>query len=209
MLDREIADDGLRLLPGDEIGFSIQFQPTQEHKAGPNQMHLHLTSSSLVDQQSMVARALGLGGRHLDVGQGPEDEHVVLADPEVNEFCVIEPGNNFLADCGFVGELTCDGSQQVGYFWSEALGWPLGWDQDQETAIQSPGGGTKISWVARRWRRRPGRTGCTSTSLHRSVRTSRPRSTGSSPRGRGESTSTRAGSPGWCWPIPTATSSAC
>jgi hypothetical protein len=70
----------------------------------------------------------------------------VLADPEGNEFCVIEPHNSFLADCGFVGALACEGSQQVGYFWSEALGWPLVWDQDQETAIRSPHGGPKITW---------------------------------------------------------------
>ncbi|MGH3479503.1 MAG: VOC family protein [Nocardioidaceae bacterium] len=146
VLDREIADDGLTLRPSDDIGFSIQFRPTQEQKSGPNQMHLHLTSTSLDDQQSTVARALGLGGRHLDIGQGPEEGHVVLADPEGNEFCVIEPGNSFLANCGFLGELACDGSREVGYFWSEALGWPLVWDQDQETAIQSPGGGTKIAW---------------------------------------------------------------
>jgi len=146
VLDREIAAGGLALLPSDDIGFSIQFQPTQERKAGPNQMHLHLTSTSLDDQQSTLARALGLGGRHLDIGQDPEDEHVVLADPEGNEFCVIEPGNSFLADCGFVGELACDGSQEVGSFWSKALGWPLVGDQDQETAIQSPGGGSKIAW---------------------------------------------------------------
>jgi hypothetical protein len=31
-------------------------------------------------------------------------------------------------------------------FWSEALGWPLVWDQDEETAIQSPRGGTKVAW---------------------------------------------------------------
>lgn len=30
--------------------------------------------------------------------------------------------------------------------WSKALGWPLVWDQDEETAIQSPHGGTKITW---------------------------------------------------------------
>ena len=70
----------------------------------------------------------------------------MLADPEGNEFCVIEPGNDFLADCGFVGALACDGSQAVGYFWSEALGWPLVWDQDQETAIRSPHGGPKVTW---------------------------------------------------------------
>ena len=146
VLDREIADDGLTLPPGDATGFSLRFQPTQEQKTGPNQMHLHLTSTSLDDQRSTVARVLELGGRHLDIGQDPEDGHVVLADPEGNEFCVIEPGNEFLAGCGFLGELACDGSQEVGHFWSEALGWPLVWDQDQETAIQSPGGGTKIAW---------------------------------------------------------------
>ena len=109
-------------------------------------MHFDLTSSSLEDQQQTVARALELGGRHLDIGQGPDADHVVLADPEGNEFCVIEPGNNFLADTGFIGALSSDGSQQVGYFWSEALGWPLVWDQDEETAIQSPHGGSKITW---------------------------------------------------------------
>jgi len=147
VLGREIADnEALTLLPNDGTGFGVEFQPTQEQKVGPNRMHLHLTSTSLEDQQSTVARVLELGGRHLDVGQLPEEGHVVLADPEGNEFCVIEPGNNFLAGCGFLGELTCDGSQEVGYFWSEALGWPLVWDQDQETSIQSPSGGTKISW---------------------------------------------------------------
>lgn len=146
VLDRKIADDGLSLLSSDSSGFSIEFQLTHEQKVGPNQMHLHLTSTSLVDQQSTVARALALGGRHLDIGQSPEEEHVVLADPEGNEFCVIEPGNTYLADCGFLAEVACDGSREVGYFWREALGWPLVWDQDQETAIQSPIGGTKIAW---------------------------------------------------------------
>jgi predicted enzyme related to lactoylglutathione lyase len=148
VLDRELDDahDGIALPPSDDTGFRIRFLPTQAPKTGPNQIHLHLTSTSLDDQQATVARALGLGGRHLDVGQRPEEEHVVLADPEGNEFCVIEPGNSFLAGCGFLGELACDGSREVGYFWSKALGWPLVWDQDQETAIQSPGGGTKIAW---------------------------------------------------------------
>ena len=139
-------DDGVALLPSDDTGFRIRFVPTEAQKSGQNRMHFDLTSTSLEDQQATVARALGLGGRHIDVGQRPEEEHVVLADPEGNEFCVIEPGNNFLADCGFIGALACDGSQEVGYFWSEALGWPLVWDQDQETAIRSPHGGPKITW---------------------------------------------------------------
>ncbi|MFF4617965.1 VOC family protein [Nonomuraea jabiensis] len=149
VLDWEPADDprgGIALLPSDDTGFRIRFLPSRAPKIGQNQMHFDLTSRSIEGQQETVARALGLGARHLDIGQGPEEEHVVLADPEGNEFCVIEPGNNFLAECGFVGALACDGSQEVGYFWSEALGWPLVWDQDQETAIRSPHGGPKITW---------------------------------------------------------------
>ena len=42
--------------------------------------------------------------------------------------------------------MSCDGSQAVGYFWSQALDWPLVWDQDQETAIRSPRGSPKITW---------------------------------------------------------------
>jgi catechol 2,3-dioxygenase-like lactoylglutathione lyase family enzyme/predicted enzyme related to lactoylglutathione lyase len=146
VLGRETADDGVTLLPSDDTEFRILFLPTEAEKSEPNQMHFDLTSTSLEDQQQTVARALALGGRHIDIGQLPEEEHVVLADPEGNEFCVIEPGNNFLAGCGFIGALSSDGSQEVGYFWSEALGWPLVWDQDEETAIQSPHGGSKIAW---------------------------------------------------------------
>ncbi|MFF3444961.1 VOC family protein [Streptosporangium sp. NPDC002721] len=149
VLGWETADDphgGITLLPNDDTGFRIRCLPTEERKTGPNPMHFDLTSASLEEQRRTVARALELGARHIDVGQLPEEEHVVLADPEGNEFCVIEPGNDFLADCGFIGALACDGSQEVGYFWSEALGWPLVWDQDQETAIRSPHGGPKITW---------------------------------------------------------------
>jgi hypothetical protein len=145
VLGREIAD-GIVLLPSDDTGFRLRFLPAQEQKPGLNDRHLHLTSTSLEDQQQTVARSLALGARHIDVGQRPEEGHVVLADPEGNEFCVIEPGNRWLAGCGFLAELTCAGSPEVGYFWSEALGWPLVLDQGLQTAIRSPRGGPKISW---------------------------------------------------------------
>jgi hypothetical protein len=132
--------------PDEPAGFELRFQPSAQPKWGPNQMHFDLTSTSLEDQRATVERALDLGGQHIDVGQRPDEGHVVLADPEGNEFCVIPPGNNFLADTGVVGALSSDGTQEVGYFWSAALDWPLVWDQDEETAIQSPRGGTKISW---------------------------------------------------------------
>jgi predicted enzyme related to lactoylglutathione lyase len=140
------ADGGISLRPSDDTGFRVRFLRSRAPKTGQNQMHFDLTSRSLEEQRATVSRALDLGGRHIDVGQRPEELHVVLADPEGNEFCVVEPGNAFLADCGFIGAVSCDGSQEAGYFWSEALGWRLVWDQDQETAIRSPRGGPKISW---------------------------------------------------------------
>ncbi|MFD1538939.1 VOC family protein [Nonomuraea guangzhouensis] len=144
----EMTDDpheGITLLPNDDTGFRIRCLPTEEKKTEPNQIHFDMTSNH-ADQERTVERALALGARHIDVGQLPEEGHVVLADPEGNEFCVIPPGNNFLADCGFIGALASDGSQEVGYFWSKALDWPLVWDQDEETAIRSPHGGPKITW---------------------------------------------------------------
>jgi catechol 2,3-dioxygenase-like lactoylglutathione lyase family enzyme len=142
----EDPTDGVRLHPSDDTGFQLRFQLSRERKIGPNQMHFDLTSDSLADQQDKVERALALGARHLDIGQGSEATHVVLADPEGNEVDVIAPGNKFLADCGLIGAVSSDGTQAVGYFWSEALGWPLVWDQDEETAIRSPHGGPKITW---------------------------------------------------------------
>jgi hypothetical protein len=147
MLRREVvADAGGALLPGEDTQLGLRFIPSRAEKVGRDRMHLHLTSTSDADQQHTVATALGLGASHLDVGQRPEEGHIVLADPEGNDFCVIEPGNAFLAGCGLLGELACDGTREVGLFWSEALGWPLEWDQDEETAIQSPRGGTKVAW---------------------------------------------------------------
>ena len=147
VLGREVVEDGGgALLPGEDAQLGLRFVQSDAAKAGPNRMHLHLTSASPAEQQHTVATALGLGARHLDVGQRPEEGHVVLADPGGNEFCVIPAGNAFLAGCGFLGEIACDGTRDVGLFWSEALGWPLVWDQEQQTAIQSPRGGTKVAW---------------------------------------------------------------
>ena len=147
LLDREIlAEPGGVLVPGDKLQVGLRFVTSDSKQVGPRRLHLHLTSSSPEHQLRTVDTALRLGGRHIDVGQGPDDPHVVLADPGGNELCVIEPGNNYLAGTGYLGEVTCDGTRDVGLFWRDALGWPLVWDENEQTAVQSPLGGTKISW---------------------------------------------------------------
>ena len=126
-LGRDVVDTSRGpLLPGTAVQVGLRFTEASSDKVGlPNRTHLHLTSSSLEDQDAVVARALELGAGHLDVGQRPEEGHVVLADPGGNAFCVIPPDSSFLAGCGFLGEVACDGTREVGLFWSAALEWPL------------------------------------------------------------------------------------
>ena len=122
-------------------GFSLQFVHTDRPKTLQGPIHLDLTSRSVEDQRHQVATVLRLGGRRVDIGQDPTEEHEVLADPEGNELCVIPADNQFLADTGRIGAVNCDGTHALGVFWSRALDWPLVWDDGEETAVQSPGGG--------------------------------------------------------------------
>ncbi len=142
-----VPADGGVLLPGDDRQVGLRFVAGPPRPSGPHRdVHLHLTSDGAQTQDQVVERVLDLGGQHLDVGQLPEERHVVLADPEGNALCVIPSDSTFLAGCGPLGEVACDGSRAVGRFWSAALDWALVWDSDEETAIQSPAGGTKIAW---------------------------------------------------------------
>ncbi|MCU1538857.1 MAG: bleomycin resistance protein [Humibacillus sp.] len=148
LLHREVVvqEGGARLLPGDETQVGLRFVRDTAGPTGDPRLHLHVTSARPGDQGATVERAVALGATPPDVGQLPEEGHVVLADPAGAAFCVIEFGNAFLAGCGLLGEVACDGSREVGVFWSAALGWPLVWDHDGETAVQSPAGGTKVAW---------------------------------------------------------------
>lgn len=141
------VDGEVGLRPTDGTRFGVLFEKIEEPKMGQNNIHLDLTTESIEDQRNLVDRLVGLDATHVDVGQSGDEGHVVLADPEGNEFCVIEPGSNFLAGCGRLGAINADGTRDNGLFWSEVLGWPLIWDQDEETAIRAPDGtGPIIQW---------------------------------------------------------------
>jgi hypothetical protein len=133
------------LLAGDQAQVGLRFVHGPAAHRG-RQLHLHLTSARPADQPATVAKVVDLGGDRRGGTQSTGDDHVVVTDPEDSPFCVIEAGTGFLAGCGFLGEVACDGTRSVGHFWRDALGWRLVWDQDDETAIQAPVGGTKIAW---------------------------------------------------------------
>src|SRR4051794_9246593 len=90
LLGREVrAEPGGALVPGDKTQVGLRFVTSRTEQVGRPRLHLHLTSSSLEHQRRTVETALRLGGRRIDVGQAPDDAHVVLADPGGNELCVI------------------------------------------------------------------------------------------------------------------------
>lgn len=128
------------LIPTDGTRFLLEFAPVPEPKVGKNRIHLDLVAESPEHQGEAVDRLIALGASRIHVGQPEDSEHVVLADPEGNEFCIVLRGE-FLATTGFIGAVVFEpGNPAAGYFWSEAIRWPLVYDQDGDTAILAPDG---------------------------------------------------------------------
>jgi len=147
MLGRTTVDEGgAVLVPGDATQVGLRFVAATPGNSGSERLHLHVTSDTPEDQQHALDDVLRLGGRRRGTGALPMGRDLYMADPDGNEFCLIEPGNAYLADCGPLGEVTCEGGRATGLFWRDALAWMLVWDEGEQTAIQSPAGGTKIAW---------------------------------------------------------------
>jgi hypothetical protein len=68
-----------------DAGAALLFLEVPEAKSVKNRLHIDLRPE---DQAAEVQRALSLGARHVDIGQG-EQTWVVLADVEGNEFCIL------------------------------------------------------------------------------------------------------------------------
>jgi predicted enzyme related to lactoylglutathione lyase len=66
----------------------ILFIRVPERKTAKNRLHLDLRPADGTDQATELRRLLGLGATTVDIGQGDVSWHV-LADPEGNEFCLL------------------------------------------------------------------------------------------------------------------------
>ncbi|WP_461119760.1 VOC family protein [Saccharothrix stipae] len=106
-------------------GLELVFVPVPDAKVVKNRVHLDLTSTSPEDQAAIVARAVAAGAKPVDVGQG-DVPWVVLADPEGNEFCVLEQRDEY-AHTGPVAAVVVDAFDppaQVA-FWAGLTGLPV------------------------------------------------------------------------------------
>ncbi|MFF4599936.1 VOC family protein [Amycolatopsis sp. NPDC001319] len=125
----------------DGCEFDLVFVPEAEPKVHKNRLHLDLASRTPEHQREVVERARSLGARHLDLGQG-DVPWVVLADPEGNEFCVLEPRPEYDGS-GALAALVVDTREpaRLAEFWSELIGWPITADQGpQIVGVRSPSG---------------------------------------------------------------------
>ncbi|MEV6069350.1 VOC family protein [Nocardia sp. NPDC052001] len=124
----------------DGLDVALTFLPARQSKSAKNRMHLDLSSRSLDHQRVQVDRALSLGARRLDIGQGTVP-WAVLADPEGNEFCVLEPREHYV-DTGAVAAIVMDTENplRLAEFWSKASGWPVTHDSARYAGIRSATG---------------------------------------------------------------------
>ena len=78
------------LVPEGGRGIEVMLQRVPEDKAGKNRLHLDLRTHDL---DAEVTRILGLGAARLTEQPLIEDgwRWHILADPDGNEFCVLEP----------------------------------------------------------------------------------------------------------------------
>ncbi|WP_194836168.1 VOC family protein [Nocardia sp. XZ_19_369] len=124
----------------DGADLALAFLPAARAKHGKNRIHLDLASRSIDHQRLQVDRALSLGARRVDIGQGAVP-WVVLADPEGNEFCVLEPREEYV-DTGAVAAIVMDTRDplRLAEFWSAASGWPVAHGGAQVAGLRSATG---------------------------------------------------------------------
>ena len=148
LLGWEIADetpDEVDVWPAgysypDPAAVPVDFVPVPERKTGKNRVHLDLASQSAAHQAELVSRARDLGGVPVDIGQGTVP-WAVMADPEGNEFCVLEPRDVYLGT-GPVAAIVADCADPAALarFWAGAAGWEITRTEDDIAGLRSPAG---------------------------------------------------------------------
>ncbi|WP_127479118.1 VOC family protein [Nocardioides pantholopis] len=113
----------------------VCFQRVAEPATEPPRLHLDLAGGTR--QAEEVERLLGLGARHLGIGQG-DVPWVVLADPEGNPFCVLEDRATY-AGAGPVAALPLASADpdRDAVFWSWLTGWTAT-DGDAPRSLRHP-----------------------------------------------------------------------
>jgi hypothetical protein len=103
-------------------------------------MHIELATTSAAHHAELVARLKELGATPADMGQG-DLPRTVLADPEGNVFCVLEP-REIYRDTGPIAAVVvdCADPRAMARFWGEAMDWTLHEVTDDHALLRSAKG---------------------------------------------------------------------
>ena len=136
------ADDEVVVVPpgAEESGGvpGLVFGAVSDPKRGKNRVHLDLASQSAADQAAIVERLLGAGATRADIGQA-DTPWVVMADPEGNEFCVLDPRDRYLGTAALAA-VVMDAADPRGLapFWEAATGRSVGFANDDIVSLRHP-----------------------------------------------------------------------
>lgn len=99
--------------------------------------HIELATTSAAHHAELVARLQELGATPADMGQG-DVPWTVLADPEGNVFCVLEP-REIYRDTGPIAAVVvdCEDPRAIARFWDEAMDWTLHEVTDDHALLRS------------------------------------------------------------------------
>jgi hypothetical protein len=99
--------------------------------------HIDLATTSATHQAELVEGLMKLGATPADVGQG-DVPWTVLADPEGNVFCVLEP-RPIYRDTGPIAAVvvSCADPRTMAAFWSQATDWALHEVSDDHARLRS------------------------------------------------------------------------
>ncbi|HEX6421205.1 MAG TPA: VOC family protein [Acidimicrobiales bacterium] len=121
-------------------GLPLVFVPVDDPKVVKNRLHLDLRSASLDDQAALVRRAEAAGAAPADIGQR-DVPWVVLADPEGNELCVLDPRPEY-AEAGAIAAVVVDVPDPAALapFWVAATGYAVEHQPRGDVRLVPPGG---------------------------------------------------------------------
>lgn len=124
----------------DPSAIYIDILAVPDPKTVKNRVHVDLATTSAAHQAELIARLQALGATPADVGQG-DVPWTVLADPEGNEFCVLEP-REIYRDTGPMAAVVvdCADPRTMARFWGEAMDWTVHKVTDDQAVLRSAEG---------------------------------------------------------------------
>jgi predicted enzyme related to lactoylglutathione lyase len=121
----------------DPAGVCVDVVRVPDPETVKYRIHLDLATTSAAHQAELVARLQDLGATPADVGQG-DVPWTVLADPEGNVFCVLDP-REIYRDTGPIAAVVvdCADPRAMARFWGEAMDWTLHKVTDEYAVLRS------------------------------------------------------------------------